>query len=258
MWSTMTGRQALVPVSRERHTSAVLEAHQPFPVGLDTRPFNHEYSEALLTSPCDWTTSVPSFLFRHIAQRDGGTCFTELKESAEREFRSDNPAEFGFPVFRLADFLNDAYRSGLLAKNFIAPNGDIYSKDRILRYEIAPDAQALLAYHAPADIDRKAEIVPALTDADTRHAREHLAPVLAYLTEHGSSVRDTMLDTLTCEASNDTVQAEWDRLEDAIEQGIQLGIISQEEDRLGAKILSLATSDSAHDRWKAPYPKMGS
>ena len=244
----MTGRSALVTVTREKQASAVLAAHQPFPVGLDARPFNHEHSEALLTSPCDWTKSVPSFLFRHIAQRDGGACFRELKENAEREFSSDNPGECGFPVFRLADFLETAYRSGLLARHFIAPNGDIYSQDRIVRYEIASGAQALLAYHAPADIARKADIVPALNETDTRHARDQLAPVLAYLTEHGSSVRDIMLDNLTSEASNDAVQAEWDRLEDAIEQGIRLGIISQEENRLGAKMLSMAPSEASQNR----------
>jgi hypothetical protein len=248
MWITMPSHQAPVAVSREKHASAALAAHQPFPVGLDSRPLLLEQSEALLTSPCDWTTSVPSFLFREIAQRDGGACFTELKQSAERDFLSDHPDERAFPVFRLADFLEVAYRSGLLAKNFVAPNGDIYSPHRILMYEIASDARALLAHHAPVDIERKADVVPALTEIETRHAREQLAPVLDYLTEHGSSVRDTMLDTLTCEASNDTVQAEWDRLEDAIEQGIQLGIISQEENRLGAQVLRIAPSGLSHDR----------
>lgn len=242
MGSTMTGRSALVAVTREKQASAVLAAHQPFPTGLDTRPLNHEHCEALLTSPCDWTKSVPSFLFRHIAQRNGGACFTELKEHAAKEFLSDNPTECAFPVFRLAEFLEEGYRSGLLSKHWIAPNGDIYSPHRILNYEIASEAQALLAHHAPAEIARKAETVPALTDADTRLAREQLAPVLAYLTEHGSSVRDIMLDNLTSEASNDTVQTEWDRLEDAIEQGIQLGIISQEENKLGAKVLYVAES----------------
>ena len=244
----MTGRSSLVAVTREKQASAVLAAHEPFPVGLDTRPLNHEHSEALLTSPRDWTKSVSSLLFRHIAQRDGGACFTELKEHAAKEFLSSNPTECAFPVFLLADFLEEAYRSGLLSKHWIAPNGDIYSPHRMLRYEIAPDAQALLAHHAPADIARKAEIVPALTDVDTRHAREQIAPVLAYLAEHGSSVRDIMLDNLTSEASNDTVQAEWDRLEDAIEQGIRLGIISQEENRLGAKMLSMVTSEASQNR----------
>jgi hypothetical protein len=244
----MTGRQALVEVTREKHATAVLAAHQPFPVGLDTRPFNIEQSEALLTSPCDWTKSVPSFLFRHIAQRDGGACFTELKQNAEREFLSNNPTEWGFPVFRLADFLESAYRCGLLAKNFIAPNGDIYSPHRTLMYEIASDAQALLAQYAPAEIDKRADTIPSLPEAGRAHAPAQLEPVVDYLKEHGPSVRDTMLDTLTRSASDDTVQTAWDHLEDAIDEGLKLGILSQREDRLGARVLSITTEDSIDAR----------
>lgn len=240
----MTGRPALVEVTRKQHASEALAAHQPFPVGLDTRPLYIEQSEALLTSPCDWTKSVASFLFRHIAQRDGGACFTELKQNAEREFLSDNPDEWAFPVFRLADFLESAYRCGLLAKNFLAPNGDIYSPHRILKYEIASDAQALLAQYAPAEIDKRADTIPSLPEAGRVHAPEQLEPVVDYLKEHGPTVRDTMLDTLTRSASDDTVQTAWDLLEDAIDEGLKLGILSQREDRLGARILSITTEES--------------
>ncbi len=235
----MTGRSALVAVTREKQANAALVAHQPFPIGLDTRPLHLEQSEALLTSPCMWTTSIPSFLFRHIAQQDGGASFGQLKESAEREFLTDNPDEVTFPVFRLADFLESAYRCGLLAKNFVSPNGDEYSPHRLVLYDITPSAQALLAHHAPLDIERKANTIPVLPDADIHSARENIAPVFDYLKKRGPSVRDTMLDNLTRALPDDVVQAHWDRLEDAIDQGIKLGMISQEEDRLGAYVLSI-------------------
>jgi hypothetical protein len=57
-----------------------------------------------------------------------------------------------------------------------------------------------------------------------------------------------MLDTLTRSASDDTVQTAWDHLEDAIDEGLKLGILSQREDRLGARVLSITTEDSIDAR----------
>lgn len=244
----MTGRQALGAVNREKHAVAELVAHQPFPTGLDTRPLNVEQSEALLTAASDWTASVPSFLFKHIARRDGGACFTELKGIAEREFLSANPEECAFPVFRLADFLEAAYRSGLIAKNFIAPNGDIYSPNRMVMYEIAPEAQSLLAHYAPTEVETRAETPPTAPVLDTTRIRERLSPIIEHLTERGPSVRDMMLDTLTESAPDETVQTEWDRLEEIIDEGIRAGILAQEENPIGAHILSLVDTAKADSR----------
>ena len=244
----MTGRPALVAVNREKHAVAALVAHQPFPTGLDTRPLHAEQSEALLTGPSAWTTSIPSFLFQHIARRDGGACFTELKEIAEREFFANNPEESAFPVFRLADFLEAAYRAGLIAKNFIAPNGDIYSPNRMVMYEIAPEAQSLLAHYAPAEVETKAETRPTLPDLDTSRIRERLSPVIEHLTARGPSVRDMMLDALTQSTPDETVQREWDRLEEIIDEGIRAGILSQEENTIGAHILTLVGEAPHHSR----------
>jgi hypothetical protein len=242
----MTNSPALVAVNREKQATAKLVAHKPLPFGIDTRPLHIERSTELLTSPSEWTKSLPSFLFRHIAQRDGGACFTQLKQLAEQEYVADHPDEWSFPVFRLAEFLEAGYRSGLLAKNFTSPKGDIYSPQRVVMYEITSDAQALLAHHAPADIEKKADKTPSISDSDTSHAQEDLAPVLDYLKAHGPSVRDTMLDKLTQAASDDAVQSVWERLEDLIDEGVTLGLLLQEEDRLGAYIVSLsrAANDS--------------
>lgn len=240
----MTGRQALVEVSREEHASVARAAHQPFPFGLDTRPLDVEESEALLTSSCDWTNSVSSFLYRHIAQRDGGASFTMLKESAQQDFLAGNLDGWSFSVFRLADFLEAAYRSGLLAKNSIAPNGDIYSPDRTLMYEIAPEAQALLARHTPNDVEKRADAIPSLPEVKPLCVPEQLEPVVTYLRERGPTAREDIVETLTQSASDDTVVAECDRLDDAIDEGIRLGILSQAQDRLGARVISIATNDT--------------
>jgi hypothetical protein len=50
-----------------------------------------------------------------------------------------------------------------------------------------------------------------------------------------------MLDTLTRAASDDEVQTQWDRFEDLIDQGISQGILSQQEDKLGAFVLAIVT-----------------
>jgi hypothetical protein len=107
-------------------------------------------------------------------------------------------------------------------------------------YEIAPEAQSLLAHYIPAEIEKRAETPPTLPELDTSLIRERLSPIIDHLKERGPSVRDTMLNTLTQSASDETVQTEWDRLEDVIDEGIRAGILSQDENTLGAHILSLA------------------
>ena len=235
----MNSRTTLVEVTRAKQANAERVAHQPFPIGRDTRPLHVEQAQALLMTGCEWTSSPPSFLFRHTALQDGGACYTQLKENAEREFFSANPEEPAFPTFRFADFLEAAYRSGLLTKNFTSPNGDIYSPDRVVMYEIAPSAHALLAQHIPAEIEARIEATPSISEIDNSRVREQLTPVVEYLREHGPSVRDTMLDALTRSSSDDEVQAEWDRLEDTIDEGIKVGILSQEENSLGAFLLTI-------------------
>ena len=237
----MTGRTALVPVTREQQAKAELVAHQPFPIGRDTRPLHNEQSEALLTATCEWTDSIPSFLFRNIALQDAGSCFSQLKDIAQREFYSATSGGGAFPVAQFADFLEAAYRSGLLAKNFISPSGDIYSPDRIAMYEISPSAHALLANHNSANIEVRIATAPTMSEIEIHDLREQLAPVLDHLQQRGPSVRDTMLDTLTRAASDDEVQTQWDRFEDLIDQGISQGILSQQEDKLGAFVLAIVT-----------------
>ena len=241
----MVDHSALVAVKRETQASAVRVAHQPLPIGLDTRPFRADHCADLLTAPCEWTNSAPSFLFRNIALRDGGASYTQLKEIAEQELLSSNPHETTFPVSRFADFLESAYRLGLLAKNYISPSGDIYSSERVVKYEISPSAQALLAQHAPAEVAHKAETTPAAPEVDTSLVRARLEPVIGYLTDHGPTIRDTMVDVLTQSESDDNLDAAWQRLEELIDEGIVSGIIDREEDRLGAQVLSLVTTKSS-------------
>lgn len=235
----MSERTALVTVNRERTASAEMVAHMPFPVGRDTRPLHPEQSEALLTSSCEWTDSIPSFTFRNIALREGGGTYQQLKHVAEREFLSGSFGGGTFPTCQFADFLETGYRSGLLTKNVVSPNGDIQSPDRITLYEISPHAQELLAQHIPAAVEARAESVPTPSAADTAQLQEHLAPVLEYIRERGPSVRDSMLESLTSSVSNDEVQDAWDRLEDLIDQGIAQGLLTQEENKLGAYVVSL-------------------
>jgi len=243
--SAMVDQSAFAAVKRETQASAVRVAHQPLPIGLDTRPFRADHCADLLTAPCEWTNSAPSFIFRNIALRDGGASYTQLKEIAEREYLSSNPHERTFPVERFASFLESAYRLGLLSMNFISPNGDIYSRERIVKYEISPYAQALLAQHAPAEVAHRAETTPAAPEVDTTLVRARLEPVIGYLTEHGATIRDTMVDALTQSESDDNLDAAWQRLEELIDEGIASGIIAREEDRLGAQVLSLVTTEIA-------------
>jgi hypothetical protein len=237
----MNSRTALVAVTREKQATAELVAHQPFPIGRDTRPLHAEQCEALLTATCEWTESIPSFLFRNIALRDGGGCYSQLKEIAQQEFHSTTSGQGTFPATQFADFLEAAYRSGLLTKNFISPNGDIYSPDRVAMYEISPSAHAILAQHISTDIEARAATVPTIAEIDISHLREELAPILEHLHQRGPSVRDSMIDILTRSASDDEVQTQWDRFEDLIDQGIEQKILSQEESKLGASVLSIVT-----------------
>jgi hypothetical protein len=234
----MPSDTALVAVKR-REAKAELVEHRPFPIGHDTRPLNAEQIEALLTSPCEWTQSIPSFLFRNIALQPGGGCYSDLKEVAEREFLSAPFGEETFPFTQFADFLEVAYRSGLLTKNYIAPNGDIHSRIRVAMYEISPNAHELLARHTSAEIEGRAASVPTISEADTSHVREQLSPVIEYLNAHGPSVRDTMLEALTLSTPDGELDAQLERYEALIDQGIELRLLSQQENKLGAYILSV-------------------
>jgi hypothetical protein len=149
-------------------------------------------------------------------------------------------------VRQFSDFLEQGYRSGLLVKNHLSPNGDIYSQERVVMFEIAFNAQPLLARYTPGEIEKRADDIPSVSEVDTQHLRERLAPVLEYLSQRGPHLRDTMLEELTQDASDDTVQDRWDSFEDLIDQGIEAAILSQETNRLGGKVVSLAQKDSSH------------
>jgi hypothetical protein len=241
----MTGGPALVHVNPERRATTEVAAHQPLPIGPDTRPLNTSLCEALLGSRCEWTNSATSFLFRNIALHRGGASFPQLRAIAEREYHSNKPDSGAFPVRQFSEFLEEGYRSGLLVKNYLSPNGDIYSPERIVMFEIALNAQELLARYTPAEIEKRADDIPSVSEVDTQHLRERLTPVIEYLSQNGPHVRDTMLEDLTRNASDDTVEEMWGSLEDLIDQGIEAGILSQEGNRLGGKVVTLVMKDSS-------------
>lgn len=241
MFGRALGAQASV-ASAPRETRAEQEAQMHYPLGVQSEPFREEIARALLEESVSWTKNSASFLRRHLLDSNGeGLRQSELRSIATEEYHKEFSEGGEFPLVDFQRFMDIAFRCGLIEHDYRAPNGDPYSRERVILHRLSGfDAQDLvIAYGKEDGLEEVRQDLG--QDALKREEEQAMNRILELLGKVGALELADLNDMLTEGMTREASEEFYTFLRALVDKLVGMGKVTQvEDDLLGCELYRAA------------------